>query len=62
MHSLSRLEKQPGMLERYDSVIQDQLAQGIVERTNQSSGKQLKVPSCALSTMHLQEQVKKPHP
>ena len=28
----NRLEKQPGMLEQYDSVIQDQLAQGIVER------------------------------
>ena len=27
-----RLETQPEMLERYDSVIQDQLAQGIVER------------------------------
>lgn len=27
-----RLEKQPGMLEWYDSVIQDQLAQGTVER------------------------------
>lgn len=71
-----RLEKQPGMLEWYDSVIQDQLAQGTVERveseakerenftyrTNQSSGKQLKVPRCALSMMHIQEQVKKPHP
>ena len=27
-----KLEKQPGMLERYDNVIQDQLSQGIVER------------------------------
>ena len=70
-----RLEKQPGILERYDSVIQNQLAQGIVERVEgeakerefyiphkPASGKQLKVPSYALSTMHLQEQVKRPHP
>ena len=29
---MKRLQKQPNLLERYDSVIQDQLTQGILER------------------------------
>ena len=40
-----RLEKQPGMLEQYDSVIQDQLAQGIVERVeSEAEGREFCIP------------------
>lgn len=40
-----RLEKQPGMLERYDSVIQDQLAQGIVEHVkSEAEGREFYIP------------------
>ena len=40
-----RLEKQPGMLEKYNEVIQDQLSQGIVEQVhNNPKGKEFCIP------------------
>ena len=40
-----RLEKQPGMIEWYDSLIQDQLAQGIVERVeSEAEGREFYIP------------------
>ena len=41
----TKLEKQPRMLERYDSVIQDQLAQGIAERVeSKTRGREFYIP------------------
>ena len=70
-----KLEKQPGMLERYDNVIQDQPNQGIMERvkdelkkenstyhTNQLCGLKQKAQNYALFMMHLPERAKRPHP
>jgi len=40
-----KLEKQPGMLEKYDDIIQDQLAQGIVERAlKEPEGREFYLP------------------
>ena len=40
-----RLEKQPGMLEKYSDVIQDQLTQGIVEHvTDEAKGREFYIP------------------
>lgn len=40
-----KLEKQPGMLERYNDVIQDQLMQGIVEPvTGEAKGREFYIP------------------
>jgi hypothetical protein len=42
---VKRLEKQPGMLEKYDDVIQDQLSQGIVEKvTEKADGREFYIP------------------
>ena len=40
-----RLEKQPGMLEKYNDVIQNQLTQGIVEHvTDEAKGREFYIP------------------
>ena len=44
-----KLEKQPGMLEKYDAIIQDQLSQGIVERVHsEPQGKAFSIPHKAV--------------
>ena len=44
-----KLEKQPGMLQKYDGVIQDQLSQGIVERVHsEPKGKEFYIPHKAM--------------
>ena len=44
-----KLEKQPGMLQKYDGVIQDQLSQGIVERVySEPEGKEFYIPHKAV--------------
>ena len=44
-----KLEKQPGMLQKYDGVIQDQLSQGIVERVHsEPEGKEFYIPHKAM--------------
>ena len=35
-----KLEKQPGMLEKYDAIIQDQLSEGIVEKSAQRTARE----------------------
>ena len=67
-----KLEKQPGMLEKYDAIIQDQLSQGIVERVHSepqgkvfyilSFGKWQRARRSELSTMRLRELTRKHHP
>ena len=67
-----KLEKQPGMLEKYDTIIQDQLSQGIVERVHSepqgkvfyilSFGKWQRARRSELSTMRLRELTRKHHP
>ena len=70
-----KLKKQPGMLEKYDAIIQDQLSQGIVERVRckrkgkrsmshirLSFGKQQRARRSELSTMRLRELTRKHHP
>jgi hypothetical protein len=40
-----KLEKQPGMLQKYDDVIKDQLTQGIVEKaTEEADGREFYIP------------------
>jgi hypothetical protein len=40
-----KLEKQPGMLQKYDDVIKDQLSQGIVEKaTEEADGREFYIP------------------
>ena len=42
---VKKLEKQPGMLEKYDEIIRGQLAQGIVERAEgEPEGKEVYIP------------------
>ncbi|XP_068707690.1 uncharacterized protein [Montipora foliosa] len=42
---VKKLEKQPGMLEKYDEIIRDQLAQGIVERAEgEPEGNEFYIP------------------
>ena len=42
---MKKLDKQPDMLTKYDSIIRDQLSQGIVERMQEEpKGKQFYIP------------------
>ena len=70
-----KLDKQPGMLEKYDAIIQGQLSEGIVERVHsEPQGKAFYISHKAvvrepqrarrseLSTMRLRELTRKHHP
>lgn len=40
-----RLQREPGMIDKYNQVIQEQLAQGIVESNRQAKGESILYPS-----------------
>lgn len=49
LNLVRKLEKQPGMLEKYDDIIQDQLAQGIVQRAQKEpEGREFYLPHKAV--------------
>ena len=55
---VKKLDRQPTMLENYDAIIKDQLAQGIVERVQEEpKGKEFYIPHKAVSQQKVQRSV-----